>query len=214
MAGKTTLVNAVHMLDVPPIKPDDRTAGVEVRTGEIPGVGKGSTWDFGAQWTFRSAHGLFFGSSNTIFVLVLRLRIGENVTPEVLLLEKGRYWCAFAKAPLRTLLSDLKSLIPVVLIGNVIGAEEEAGVEASFQLKRVAQILQEEFGDTFHFSCVLEIDCSKSNSMRMNDCRTKLKKLREDLLKVGRYFSRLCRLFFSMQNAYSPPMACPSCAVR
>ena len=184
MAGKTTFVNALFEVDCPPINPDDRTAGVDVRTGHIPGVGKGSTWDFGAQGTFHAAHGLLFASTNTIFILVFRLREGGKTTSEELLLEKGRYWCAFAKAPLRRLLSDRESLIPVLIIGNVVGSGEEAGIEASFQLKRVARTLEEEFGDTFKFAHVLEIDCSRSASQRMSDCREKLKKLRKDLLTV------------------------------
>ena len=184
MAGKTTFVNALFEVNCPPIDPNDRTAGVDVRTGYIPGVGRGSAWDFGAQWTFHAAHGLFFASTNTIFILVLRLREDGKTTSEWLLLEKGRYWCAFAKAPLRKLLSDRDSLIPVLIIGNVVRSGEEAGVEASFQLKRVARTLEEEFGDTFQFAYALEMDCSRSASQRMSDCREKLKQLREDVLTV------------------------------
>ena len=184
MAGKTTFVNSLYEIDCPPIDPRDRTAGVDVRTGLIPGVGKGSSWDFGAQWTFHGAHGLFFASAHTIFILVLRLREGEKTAPEELLLEKGRYWCAFAKAPLRRLLPELKSLIPVLIIGNVIGVTEVAGIEASYQLKRVAETLQRDFSDTFRFSHVLEIDCSKNNTVRMKDCRSKLRTLRKERLEV------------------------------
>ena len=193
MAGKTTFVNSLYEVDCPPIDPDNRTAGVDVRTGHIPGVGKGSTWDFGAQWTFHGAHGLFFASTNTIFILVLRLREDGKTTPEGLLLEQGRYWCAFAKAPLRRLLPERESRIPVLVIGNVVCGAEAAGVEASYQLKRVANILESEFGDTFKFCNVLEIDCSRNDSVRMNDCRSKLKRLREELLMV-----RLMQELFSL----------------
>ena len=184
MAGKTTFVNSLLQLDLPPIDPKDRTAGIEIHNGQIPGVGKGLIWDFGAQSTFHSAHGLFFGPSNTIFVLVLRFRKAQTTTPEIVLLEIGRYWCAFVKAPLRALFSRLTSRLRLLVIFNLIGFGEEAGVEASFQAKRVAEILQEEFRDTFEIFHVIEMDCSKSNSFRMNDCRNKLKRLREEMLKV------------------------------
>ena len=184
MAGKTTFVNSLLRLDLPPIDPKDRTAGIEIHNSQIPGVGKGLIWDFGAQSTFHSAHGLFFGPSNTIFVLVLRFRKAQTMTPEIALLEIGRYWCAFVKAPLRALFSRLTSRLRLLVIFNLIGFGEEAGVEASFQVKRVAEILQEEFRDTFEIFHVIEMDCSKSNSFRMNDCRNKLKRLREEMLKV------------------------------
>ena len=82
MAGKTTSVNSLLDLNHPPIDPDDRTAGVVVRTDDILGVGKGSIWDFGAQPAFHSAHGLFFGPSNTIFVLVLCYYKDGKIVPK------------------------------------------------------------------------------------------------------------------------------------
>ena len=185
MAGKTTLVNSLLQLDLLPIKPEDRTPGVAIKSGQIPGVGKGSIWDFGAQPTFHSAHGLFFGPSNTMFVLVFRFREGERMTPEVYLLESGRYWCAFVKAALRMLSSHLRSRLRLLIIGNVIDCREEEGTEASFQLKRVAEILQEEFKDTFKIVDVLEMDCNRSYSVRMSDCRRKLKRVHEEMLEVA-----------------------------
>ena len=102
------------------------------------------------------------------------------------LLEEGQFWCAFAKASLRTLLSHVTSLIPFMIIFNLIGFEEKAGIEVSFQMKRVARELQKLFGNTFNIEIehVIEMDCSKSNSVRMNDCRQKLKKIREKMLEV------------------------------
>ena len=100
------------------------------------------------------------------------------------LLEKGRFWCAFSKAALRTLPPHLKSRIRLLVIFNLIGFNEEAGVEVRFELKRIAEILQNEFGDTFEISGVLEMDCSKRQSDRMNDCRKKLKYIREKMLEV------------------------------
>ena len=184
MAGKTTFVNSLLQLGLSPIDPKDRTAGIEIHSVEIPGVGKGTTWDFGAQSTFQSARGLFFRPSNTMLVLVLCFRKGKTMTSEIVLLQEGRYWCAFAKASLRTSPSHLKSLIRLNLVFNLIGVEEDEGTEVSFQLKRVAETLQEEFRDTFQISHVIEMDCSKSQSNRMNDCRVKLKKLREEMLEV------------------------------
>ena len=185
MAGKTTYVNSLLQLDLPPIKPEDRTPGVAIKSGQIPGVGKGSIWDFGAQPTFHSAHGLFFGPSNTMFVLVLRFREGERMTPEIYLLEIGRYWCAFVKAALRMLPPHLRSRLRLLIIGNVIDCREEEGTEASFQLKRVTEILQEEFKNTFKIVDVLEMDCNRSYSVRMADCRRKLKRVYEEMLEVA-----------------------------
>ena len=185
MAGKTTLVNSLLLLGLSPPKKKDRTPGVEIHNCEISGVGKGSTWDFGAQPTFHSAHGLFFRQSNTIFVLVLRFCDGQRMTSESVLLEIGRYWCAFVKAALRTLSSHLTSRLRLLIIFNLIDFEEETGIEVSFQLKRVAQTLQEEFKNTFKILHLFEMDCSKSNSVRMNDFRRKLKAIREHMLEVG-----------------------------
>ncbi|XP_065839084.1 death-associated protein kinase 1-like [Oscarella lobularis] len=193
MAGKTTLVNSLLRLDLLPIKLEDRTAGVAIKSGQIPGVGKGSIWDFGAQPTFHSAHGLFFGPSNTMFVLVLRFREGERMTPEIYLLEIGRYWCAFVKAALRMLPSHLRSRLRLLIIGNVIDCREEEGTEASFQLKRVAEILQEEFKDTFKIVDVLEMDCNGCYSVRMADCRRKLKRVHEEMLEAADGVPKLCR---------------------
>ena len=184
MAGKTTLVNSLLLLGLPPPKDEDRTPGVQIHNCKIPGVGKGSTWDFGAQPTFHSAHGLFFRDSNTIFVPVLRFRDGQRMASEIVLLEIGRYWCAFVKAALRTLSSHLTSRLRLIIIFNLIDFEEEAGIEVSFQLKRVAQTLQKDFKETFEILHVIEMDCSKSYSLRMNDFRQKLKAIREIMLEV------------------------------
>ena len=184
MAGKTTFVNSLLQLYHPLIELKDRTAGIEIRNCQIPGVGKGSTWDFGAQSTFHTAHGIFFRQSNTMFVLVLRFQEGKHMKSEIVLLQEGRYWCAFAKASLRTLPSHLRSLIRLFMVFNLVGFREEAGIEASFQAKRVAEVLQKDFGDTFKISHVIEMDCSKSDSVRMTDCREKLRRLREEMLKV------------------------------
>ena len=186
MAGKTTFVISLLQLNQPLPKNEDRTPGVEIHNCQIPGVGKGSAWDFGAQPTFHSAHGLFFQKSNTLFILVLPVRKGEKMTSERILrlLEKGRFWCAFSKAALRTLPPHLKSRIRLLVIFNLIGFNEEAGVEVRFELKQIAEILQNEFGDTFEISGVLEMDCSKRQSDRMNDCRKKLKYIREKMLEV------------------------------
>ena len=184
MAGKTTFVNSLLLLGRPLPKEEERTPGVEIHNRKISGVGKGSTWDFGAQPTFHSAHGLFFRQSNTIFVLVLRFRDGQKMTSEIDLLEIGRYWCAFVKAALRTLFSNLTSRLRLLIVFNFIDFEEEAGIEVSFQLKRVAQTLQKDFKDIFEILHMFEMDCSKSNSVRMNDFRRKLRAVRERMLEV------------------------------
>ena len=186
MAGKTTYVNSLLQLNQPPPKDEDRTPGVDIHNCENEKVGKGSWWDFGAQPTFHSAHGLFFRQSNTMFNLILPIREKEKMTSEIILrlLEKGRYWCAFSKASMRTLSSDKKSLIRLVVIFNLIGFNGETGSEVRFQLKEIVEVLQREVGDTFKISHVIEMDCSKSQSACMKDCRSKLKKIREEMLKV------------------------------
>ena len=183
MAGKTTFVNSLLDLDLPPIDPDNRTAGVNVRTGCIPDVGNGSIWDFGAQPTFHGAHGLFFGPSNTIFVLVLCYCKDGEVVSEAILLQRGLYWLGFVKAARRPALSAEEARPYVVVLANVIGKEGE-NAEASFQLKRIVATLREEFADTFEISGVFEFDCSKSESEGMTACRAHLKELRQTVLKV------------------------------
>ena len=193
------------------LRPGDRTAGVQVHNIVIPGVGKGTTWDFGAQTTFHSAHGLFFSPTNTIFIPLLCSKDGEKVTSAKDLLDRGRYWCAFAKAAMRTIAPHLMTLIRVFFVFNVIGCRENDKQLAGFQLQQVVDVLTDEFGDTFTFAHVVELDCSKSNSARMNHCREKLKSLREQVLEVitfmgGAYFSDIV---FRRK-----PMMFPNCATR
>ncbi|XP_065839117.1 death-associated protein kinase 1-like isoform X3 [Oscarella lobularis] len=194
MAGKTTYVNSLLQLNQSPPKDEDRTPGVDIHNCENKKIGKGSWWDFGAQPTFHSAHGLFFQKSNTMFNLILPIRKGDEMTSEKSLLEEGQFWCAFAKASLRTLLSHVTSLIPFMIIFNLIGFEEKAGIEVSFQMKRVARELQKLFGNTFNIEIdhVIEMDCSKSTSVRMDDCRQKLKKIREKMLEAADGVPKLC----------------------
>ena len=184
MAGKTTFVNSLLQLNQPP--PNDRTPGVGIYYCEDEKIGKGSWWDFGSQTTFHSAHALLFQRSNTMFILILPIRKGDEMTSEKSLLDEGQFWCAFVKASLRTLLSHVASLIPFMIVFNLIGFEEKAGIEVSFQMKRVARELQKLFGNTFNIEVdhVIEMDCGKSNSVRMDVCRQKLKKIREKMLEV------------------------------
>ena len=185
-AGKTTYVNSLLQLNQPQPKDEDRTPGVDIHNCENEEIGKGSWWDFGAQPTFHSAHGLFFRQSNTMFNLILPVREKEKMTSEIFLrlIEKGRYWCAFSKASIRKLSSDKKLGIRLVIIFNLIGFNEEASPELRCGLKEVVKVLQTEFDDTFKISHVIEMDCSKSQSDCMKDCRAKLKEIREEMLKV------------------------------
>ena len=182
MAGKTTFVNSLLQLGCPPPKEEDRTHGVAIYNCQIPGVGKGSTWDFGAQPTFHSAHGLFFQKTNTIFCLVLPIQ--EKIYPDTVrrLLKEGLYWCAFSKAAMRTLLTHSKSRISLVVIFNLIAFNENEELEIRF-LKEVGQCLQEEFEGTFQISHMFKMDCSKSHSKRMNVCRKVLKKFAKRSLR-------------------------------
>ncbi|XP_065842926.1 death-associated protein kinase 1-like isoform X2 [Oscarella lobularis] len=195
MAGKTTYVNSLLQLNQPPPKDEDRTPGVDIHNCDNEEVGKGSWWDFGSQPTFHSAHGLFFRQSNTMFNLILPVREEEKMTSEILLrlIEKGRYWCAFSKASMRTLSSDQKSLIRLIVIFNLIDFNGETGSEVRFQLKEVVEILRKEYGNTFEISHVIEMDCSKSQSACMKDCRSKLKKIREEMLSAAEGVPKLCQ---------------------
>ncbi|XP_065838716.1 death-associated protein kinase 1-like isoform X1 [Oscarella lobularis] len=194
MAGKTTLVNSLLQLNEPPPKEDDRTPGVEIHYCTIPKVGKGSTWDFGAQPTFHSAHGLFFQQSNTLFCLVIPIRERKEMTSESVLrlLEKGRFWCAFSKAALRRLLPHLTSLIRLVVIFNLIGFHDEMRINVSIRLDEVVENLRKDFEDTFEISHVIKMDCSKSQSRCMDSCRKILKQIREEMLREADDVPKLC----------------------
>ena len=89
MAGRTTLMNSLLQLDRHPPKDKHRTPGVEIHNCKIPLLDKGSAWDFGAQPTFHSAHGLFFQESNTMFILVLPIREEDEL--EERLLKNGQF---------------------------------------------------------------------------------------------------------------------------
>ena len=208
-AGKTTLVNSLLQLGLPLPNDEDRTPGVDIRNQEIEAVGKVSTWDFASQPTFHSAHGLFFQKSNTVFFLVLPLRGEISSEMSCRLFEDGMFWCAFIKASLRTLPPHLKSLIRLAVVFNLIGLNEEPGVAVRFQLKEVAKRIRDELKETFEVLHVFEMDCSKSRSDRMKGCRHKLKKFRDELLKVIDIviFSLICKNFYT-QEADDIPKLC------
>ena len=86
---------------------------------------------------------------------------------------------------MRTRLSDETSLIRLVVIFNLIGIKEEAGFEVRFEMEQVAKLLEKKFEGTFKVSHVIEMDCNKSQSVRMKDCREKMKRIREEMLKVN-----------------------------
>ena len=50
--------------------PHDATPGIEIQTLNIPQVGKFCTWDCAGQSEYHVTHGMFLGSSNSIFLLV------------------------------------------------------------------------------------------------------------------------------------------------
>ena len=177
MAGKTTFVNSLLQLGLPPVDPKDRTAGIQIYYRIIPGVGRGTTWDFGAQLNFQKAHGLFFRNSNTMFVLVLPIEQGKRKS-EKDLLEEGQFWCAFVKASLQT----RPRLLRLFLVINLIGFREK--VQPKLQLERIVHILQKTFQQTFQICHVMALDCSDSHSVEMTTCREKLRKIREEMLKV------------------------------
>ena len=202
-------MNSLLQLNEPPPKDEDRTPGVDIHNCENEEVGKGSWWDFGAQPTFHSAHGLFFQKSNTVFTLVLPIR--GKVSSETIrrLLEEGQFWCAFTKASMRTRLSDEKSLIHLVVIFNLIGFNKEPGFKVCVKLEQVAKLLQEKFQKTFDISHVIEMDCSKSQSDCMKDCREKMKRIREEVLKVN---SGEVTLFTRVISVRRRRMVFPNCA--
>ena len=207
MAGKTTLVNSLLKLNRPSVKLEDRTACIEIHDCEIPGVGKGTTWDFGTQLTFQKAHGLFFRQSNTMFCLVLPIEEGKMKSEEDLV-EEGQFWCAFVKASLRTLPPCMKSLIRLFIIINLIG--EKVQMATTLQLERVVEVLEKKFGNTFLISHVITMDCSKSQSVEMKDFREKLRRIREEMLEVLR--SRFVGLNLSFFRFRRQPVMFPNFA--
>ena len=111
---------------------------------------------------------------------------------------------------MRTLSSEKKSLIHLVVIFSLIGFKnEEAGGELRFQLKEVCEVFQREFDDTFKISHVIEMDCRNRQSDSMKDCRAKLKKIREEMLKVRMRFLAILRILWScLQTAEGVPKLC------
>ena len=105
-AGKTTLMEALKRgwlewaFFANEKKPDDpecedeRTIGINVMTVYIPGVGWLSVWDYAGQGQFHKTHGLFFSSSNSIFILLVSLVKGEErrLCSVEELLEELQYW--------------------------------------------------------------------------------------------------------------------------
>lgn len=79
----------------------ERTVGITVSVKvDIPGVGLFSLFDYAGQKHFHKTHGLFFSSSNSIFILVLSLVRGEKKIPRTIqeLLEDAEYWLSFLQA--------------------------------------------------------------------------------------------------------------------
>ena len=186
MAGKTTYVNSLLELNEPLPEEKDRTPGVDIHNCKNEEIGKGSWWDFGAQPTFHSAHGLFFQKSNTVFTLVLPIE--EKISREKFrtLSDEGHFWCAFTKASMRTRLSDEKSLIRLVVIFNLIHFEKNPRDEECSDLEyQVVRPLRKNFEATFDILHVIVMDCSDRHSGRMTECRKLMKGIREKMLKVN-----------------------------
>ena len=91
---------------------------------------------------------------------------------------------------------------------NLIGLNEEAGVGVRFQLEAVAQSIRNEFEQTFDVSHVVEMDCSKSRSDRMKDCRQKLKKVAMNCSRYLTVFFLFHFSYFSTQTADEIPKLC------
>eukprot|EP00118_Oscarella_pearsei_P023253 m.275410 g.275410 ORF g.275410 m.275410 type:complete len:603 (+) comp40597_c0_seq81:1975-3783(+) len=191
MAGKTTLVYSLLEMDVPPFV----QTTVQLELIFTTPSSQALEWDFGAQKTFHSAHGLLFRASNTVFTLVLRFREGKenNTTPEAELLRKGRFWLGFVKAACLVEMSSGKERrMKVVIVGNLIGAGD-GKPEPNFMLKKVMDVLKEDFESAFEIAAVVEMDCSKQNSACMEQYRNILKKLRDQVIEMSSGVPKICR---------------------
>ena len=112
-AGKTTLLEALkrgrfkftftweRKRDDPRCELE-RTVGVNVMTVDIPGVGRFVLYDYAGQKQFHKAHGLFFSTVNSFFILLISLLTGEErrlCTFEELI-HVAQYWLSFLRASL------------------------------------------------------------------------------------------------------------------
>ena len=189
-AGKTTLMEALKRgwlewaLFANEKKPDDpecedeRTIGINVMTVYILGVGWLSLWDYAGQGQFHKTHGLFFSSSNSIFILLVSLVIGEErrLCSVEELLEELQYWLSFLRASLDA------EFIPTVLIAASRGDRNSKGQS---MLQRLVNHIRDLFKGKINIleDCFV-LDCRRSWTSEIQQLKVVLCDVKKKLLQV------------------------------
>ena len=194
-AGKTTLMEALKRgwlewaFFANEKKPDDpdcedeRTIGINVMTVYIPGVGWLSLWDYAGQKQFHKTHGLFFSSSNSIFMLLVSLVRGKErqLCSVEELLEELQYWLSFLRASLDA------EFIPTVLIAASRGDRNSKG---QILLQRVVKHVRELFKGKINIieDCFV-LDCRRSWTSEIQQLKVVLcdvkKKLQQVIMRLA-----------------------------
>ena len=188
-AGKTTLVKALkrgrlqwmlnveNQLDDPDCE-EEQTIGINVMTADIPGVGRVSLWDIAAQKLFHKTLGLFFSTSNSVFIVLVSLVRGKErrwCSVEELR-EELQFWLSFVRSSL------YGEFIPTVLIMASRGDHYRDGQRV---LQRVVDYMRELFkGKINIIEQCLVLDCRHSKSPEMGKVRVCLHDVKQQLQQV------------------------------
>ena len=198
-AGKTTLLEALErgwltslftwerQHDNPTCE-FERTVGINVKTVDIPDVGRFSLFDYAGQKQFHKTHGLFFCALNSLFILLISLLTGEErqlCTFEELI-RVAQYWLSFLRA------SVGGEFIPTVLIA---ASRADRCPDGQGLLQQVVSHLRDVFKGKIKIreECFL-LDCRKSWSPELQQLRELLKKLRNEYIQVSSLSPIMCML--------------------
>ena len=192
-AGKTTLMKSLkrgllkavvtyeRQHDDPTCE-EERTVGINVKTVDIPGVGRFSLWDLAGEESFHKTHGLFFSSSRCLFILLLSLVTGEErqLRTDKELIAEACYWLSFLRA------SFSETFTPTVLIA---ASRADYCLDEQCLFKCVVNQLSVIFqGQILICEHSFLLDCRKSQSTEMKQLRRCLGEVKQQLIVVIRLY--------------------------
>ncbi|XP_062499311.1 uncharacterized protein LOC134176668 isoform X6 [Corticium candelabrum] len=214
-AGKTTLMEVLergllkwifaneNQADNPECE-EERTIGINVKTVDIPGVGRLSLWDYAGQGQFHKTHGLFFSSSNSFFILLVSLVKGEErqLCSVEELRQELQYWLSFLRASLDA------EFIPTVLIA---ASHIDYCPQRRHDLQPVVDYMRELFKGKINIieDCFV-LDCRKSRSREMKQLKKVLCDVKQQFQLSAPLYPRLCqpvvsKLLPSLRNKQEDP---------
>ncbi|XP_035677309.1 death-associated protein kinase dapk-1-like [Branchiostoma floridae] len=160
--------------------PYNRTPGVDIGTFQVPGVGEVSVWDFAGQAEYAVTHNMFMDSENTVFIVLYNIKDDKkNQQNQV------HWWLCFIKSCNPNRQPD------VILVASHADKVEPA--TGHLQAALVVQTMKAEFKDHLRIADeVILMDCRKTWTPEMDQLKTLLVKIGEEMLQHQRDMPRLC----------------------